>query len=230
MKILSKITIAVLMGLLLSSILAHAGGKNKMEYLYDVKGVMEVKPQIYKMDSSETLSLFEVPFDNAVGTNNYRDALTVLSFPGGKLDMDHYFKRSVDSIEASGKYLPLINDHLVGFGQMRRFLLFDFKMKTYDEYLITRSIQKSILNIAVADAGKRKFIFEIEGFTSLSSANHDTAYALQLVDLSGKEVKLLKQVPILKNGSTWVKAYDRVFEWGFDDKIMKVYDLWRMLY
>lgn len=185
---------------------------------------MEIKPQVYKMDTSSTLMLFPVPFDNAVGTNNYRNALTVISFPNGKLDMEHYFKRDVDSIEASGIYLPVINDHLVGFGQMRRFLLFDFKRQKVNKYRIAFSIDQKILNIAVADADKRKFIFELEAYTSQSSANFDKAFYLQLVDLSGEEVKLIKQERMLKS-STWVKAYDRVFEWASGSKIMKVYDL-----
>ena len=222
-RLITTLFVLVLMNVLLTTTVC-AGGTNRMEYMYDVKGAAEIKPQVYKMDTSTRLMLFPVPFDNAVGTNNYRNALTIISFPNGKLDMKHYFKRAVDNIDASGRYLPVINDHLVGFGQMRRFLLFDFKKKKVQKYRIAFSIESSMLNIAVADAGKRQFLFETETFTSRSSANFDRAYHLLLLDLSGDEVKEIKSVRMLKS-SSWVVAYDRIFEWASGQKIMRVFDL-----
>lgn len=211
--------------ILLSITTIYGGGGKKMEPVdTKTKEINELAPKIYEVGASMSLSLFPVPQDNAVGTNDHADAITIISFPKGKLEMDNYFRKAVNDVRGSGIYLPVIGESLIGFGQMRRFLLYDFKDKAHAEYEIEISIEKSIEQIEIAEAARRRFIFEINEFDRHSESIEDSTYFLELFDLSGKEPNLLRKVEIGK-GITWTVAYGRVFLWFFDTKKMIVSDL-----
>lgn len=154
------------------------GGSKKMEYLYDFKEAVSLMPQTYRTGMSDPLSLFPVPMDNAVGTNDIRNAISIISFPNGKMDVEHYFKHAVDDVQRGGTYLPVITKDLIGFGQMQAFYLFNFKRKIHEEYRIVFSIDQSIENIAIADAERRRFIFEIKQYNRNSSDHHDFTKSL----------------------------------------------------
>ena len=225
--VLSKIAIAVIMVLLLSFVPVQAEGNNKMEYLYDVKdpNTLTMPPQIYKIDTRSSISLFPVPFDNAVGTNDLRNAITVISFPKGKLDMENHFRSLFgDSIQGGGTFLPVMPPDTIGFGQTRRFLMFNFKTGGHRYYRIFPSIDEKIENIAIADARRKLFIVEAEGLDRHSEDHNDGTYNLHLFDLSRDEVKLIKKIDI-GTGSIWTVAQEHVFLWYFNKKIMEVYDL-----
>ncbi|MEN6507976.1 MAG: hypothetical protein ABFD63_04160 [Smithella sp.] len=202
------------------------GGKKKMESLYDFKNVKTIVPKIYNEPLSEggSVPLFPVPFDNAVGTNNYLNGITVASFPQGKFRLDQYFKREVDDMRGSGKYLPVISEHEVGFAQDRVFYHCNFKTKKCREHRVVFSIDETIENLAVSDARKKWFIFEVKEYNSRSEDHMDSTYNLQLVDVSGKEPKVIKEKNIGR-GSIWTAALDRVFLWHFNRKVLEVFDL-----
>ncbi len=211
---------------ILSTTTTYGGGKNNMEYLYDVKdpGILTLTPQIYNLDVRSSISLFPVPFDNAVGTNDLKNAITVISFPNGKLDMENYFRSLFDDVRGGGTFLPVIQPDSIAFGQTRRFLLFNFKTGSHKTYRVLPSIDEKIENIAIADARMKKFIFETEGLDRHSEDHNDGTFYLQLFDLSGDEAKLIKKIDI-GTGSIWTVAHDRVFLWYFSRKVMEVYDL-----
>ena len=58
--------------------------------------------------------------------------------------------------------MPVIDQDMIGLGQTRSFIIYDFKKKIHREYYITKSIANTIERIATADARKRLFIFEME--------------------------------------------------------------------
>ncbi len=195
-----------------------------MEPISEANDTATFKPQIYKVDSRTSLSLFPVPQDNAVGTNDYANAITVISFPEGKINMDNHFRRAVDNVRGGGTYLPVVEPDTVGFGQTRRFLLYNFGARTHEEYRIVFSIEESIKNIAIADARKRRFLFEVKEYNRHSDDPEDSTYFLQLIDLGEKKIIPIKKIDNTV-GATWVVAYDRVFLWYFTEKEMQVYDL-----
>jgi hypothetical protein len=212
---------------LLSTTTVYGGGKNKMEPLYDnfeKEITLTLTPQIYNLGVSMSISLFPVPFDNAVGTNDIRNAITVISFPKGKLDMENHFRSVFKDVQGGGTFLPVIPPDTIGFGQTRRFLLFNFKTGGHKYYRVLPSIDDKIENIAIADARKKKFIFETEGLDRHSEDHNDGAFFLQLFDLSGDDAKLIKKIDI-GTGSIWTVAHDRVFLWYFSRKVMEVYDM-----
>ncbi len=207
-----------------STVTVYGGGKNKVEYLYDLKEALTLEAQVYRMSGSPILSLFPVPFDNAVGTNDITNAITVFSFPEGKLDQEHHFRRALGDIQGGGTYLPVITPDLIGFARTRAFYLFNFKTQKAEEYRIVFAIDETIEKIAIADAQRRRFIFEVEEHKRGSVDSWDISHNLQLIDLSGKKVNLIKKLPEEK-GATWAVAYDRVLLWYFKKKEMQVYDM-----
>ena len=213
--------------ILLSTTTVYGGRKNTMEYLYDNFGkteALKLIPKIYKIDTRSSISLFPVPFDNAVGTNDLRNAITVISFPEGKLDMENYFRSLFGDVRGGGTFLPVIPPDSIGFGQTRRFLMYNFKTGGHKKFRIVPSIDETIFNIAIADAKAKKFIFEIKEFDRSSEDHRDNTYFLYLMDLSGDEVKVLKKVNI-GQGSIWAVSESKVFVWYFNKKIMDVYDM-----
>jgi hypothetical protein len=204
----------------------YGGSKKKMESLYDFKNVQTIAPVIYKhlLSGGGSVPLFSVPFDNAVGTNNVINGITVLSFPEGKLCKKNYFRWQVEDMRGSGKYLPLISEHEVGFAHDRVFYHCNFKTKKCREHDVVFSLDETIENLAVSDARKKWFIFEVKSYNSHSEDHRDSTYNLLLVDLSGKEPKLIKERDIGR-GSIWTAAFDRVFLWHFNRKVLEVFDL-----
>lgn len=211
---------------LISTTTAYGGGRNKMEYLYDVKvpSTLTLPPKVYNIDTRSSISLFPVPFDNAVGTNDLRNAVTVISFPNGKLDMENYFRSLFDDVRGGGTFLPVIPPDTIGIGQTRRFLLFNFKKGIHKKFRVLPSIDEKIENIAIADAQRKEFIFEAEEMDRHSEDHNDNTYFLYLIGLNGDEPKMLKKVNI-GQGSVWAVSDNKVFVWYFNKKIMDVYDM-----
>lgn len=203
--------------IVLSYTFALAHGEHKMDtkYLYeerDVASAIHIEGQTFKLGGLfggySNILIFPVPQDNAVGTNYMRKGITIISFPKGKIDYDRHFS-NVDDIEDSGKYLPPISSDLIGFGQVRVFHLFDFKKKIHREYHIVFPFTKYIDNIAVADASRRYFIFEIESQKENPKNSFDVDKSLQLVDLSGDTCRLIKELN-KEPGTIWITTKDRV--------------------
>ena len=199
-----------------------------MEPLYNIKEATELKPQEFKPGGglfgtswmtagANNISLFPVPQANTVGTNSIHNAITLISFPGKRMSMDNHFKNAVDDIRGGGIYIPVISKDVIGLGQVRRFMLFDFKKKIHSKHRIAMSISEDIQKIAVADARQNLFLFEVEGHTGKSPDAWNTNRGLLLMDLSAEEPKLLKEIPIGKS-VVWSVVRDKNFLWDFDEK------------
>jgi len=231
MNCLKHIGLTIICALLLTATaIAHGGKKMESKYLYeknDVHEVISIQPQTFKIGGLfggyNHISIFPVPQDNAVGSNSMGNAITIISFPKGKIGYDKYF-RSAKDITGSGKYLPPISQDLIGFGQVRVFHLFDFKRKIHREYPIVFPVTQYIENIAIADARQRHFIFEIESQKENPKNSFDVDKSLQLVDLSGDTPKLTKEIPKVP-GTTWTTTKDRVFLKRIKKEDLQVLDM-----
>ncbi len=173
-----------------------------MEPMFNLNEAKTLKPEVYNIGTDSILSLFPVPQANAIGTNDMGNAITLLSFHKGKVSLDKYFKNAAHDFEGGGTYLPVISQDTIGFGQTRRFLLFNFRTRDCRDYRIVMSLEKTIEKVAIADARQRHFIFEIEAHNPKSEDLWDYTSHLLLMDLSGKEAKLLKEFNI-GNAVTW---------------------------
>ena len=217
-------------------------GGNKMEPAYfnakkDFNVTPEIKPQEFKpggglfgtgwmTPGAKNISLFPVPQANSVGTNSIHNAITLISFPGKRMSMDNYFKNVVDDIRGGGVYIPVISKDVIGLGQVRRFMLFDFKKKIHRNYRIAMSISNNIEKIAVADARSWQYLFEIEGHRGKSPDAWDTSSSLVLMSLYNEEPKTIKEIP-LADAVVWSVVGDRNFLWNFSEKKcgLQVYDM-----
>lgn len=217
---------------------SYGGKKMEPSYLYesDLKNARELKPLKYTLDRSTSISLFPVPQDNSVGTNDMNNAITLISFHKGgflssltssqknPISIDKYFKNAVNDIGGGGQYLPVISKDVIGFGQTRSFLIYDFKKKIHREYTIVVSLAKTIEKVAIADVRQRRFIFEIEAHNSRSNDPWDINKKLQLMDLSGQEAKLIKEIP-KKSGVIWTVVNDKNFLFDLENKLAKVFNM-----
>ena len=119
--------------------------------------------------------------------------------------------------------MPIIAPDTIGFGQSRRFLLYNFRTRDCREYDIVVSLEKTIEKIAIADAGRRHFIFEIEAGNPRSEDPWDVTYNLLLMDLSGKEARLIKEVH-REEGVTWSVVSDKIFLYDYDKEFLQVFN------
>jgi hypothetical protein len=141
---------------------------------------------------------------NSVGTNGMGNAITVISFHRGQIAFSDYFRNAIDSIGVNGEYMPVIAPDLVGFGQVRRFLLFDFKKKIVRKFQLKVAVTCYIEGVATADVRERKFIVRMEV--------QERGDFLELYDLSDSEAKLIKRLP------------ERVYGWSVIDNKNILYD------
>jgi hypothetical protein len=211
----------LIIGILLCA--ATSFGGNKMAELYNINEAVTFRPEEYSVRGS-SLALFPVPQDNSVGTNDMGNAITLLTFKKGRLISDKYFRNAADDFEGGGTYLPVIDKDTIGFAQMRRFLLFDFKSKYCRDYLIVMSLEKSIEKIAIADSRQKHFIFEIQAHNPGSEDPWDYTNHLLLMDLSGPEQKMIKEMNIGK-ATVWTTAFGKNFLYDVKSEKMRVLDL-----
>jgi len=196
-------------------------GENKMEPLYNLNEAKPLKAEVYKIGTDSILSLFPVPQDNSIGTNDLNNAITLLSFHKGKIRQDQFFKNAFDQVGGGGTFIPVIAPDTIGFGQVRRFVFYNFRTKAYQRYRIVVSLDETIQKIAIANAQLRHFIFEIKEYDRKSENPSDKTFNLQLMDLSGKEPRRIKELNIGKV-TVWTSAFNKILLYDLKKEKMQV--------
>jgi hypothetical protein len=227
-RMISAITVIFLLfgsGCLISTN-SYGGSAMEPSYLYElknIKGDIPLEPQKFK-SKSRNISLFPVPQDSSVGTNDIGNAITLISFTKAKISYDKYFRNAVEDIGGGGTYIPVISPDVIGFGQVRIFLIYDFKKKIHREFRLFMSIGKSIDKIAIADARQRHFIFEIEKELRGSNDAWAISKSLHLFDLSGDKPILLKEMA-KDTGVVWSVVSDKNFLYDFETERVRVLNM-----
>lgn len=196
-------------------------------YLYEVKDFKEAKTleqQVFAEKTSSSLSLFPVPQDNTIGTNDMNNAITLISFPKGRISFDKHFKNALEQVGGGGEFIPVISPDTIGFGQTRRFVLYNFKTKKHERFRIAASIEESIQKIAIASAWQKHFIFEIKEYDRKSEDHSDYTSTLQLMDLSGQEPRLVKNLNI-SNVTIWSVINGKNFLYDLKSKQLQVLNM-----
>jgi len=216
--------VVIAAGCALFAFSATAYGNEPMEPLYDVTQARGLKPEIYPFPSGITPSMIPVPQDNTIATNDLRNAITLISFHKGKLKTDHYFRDAYDQLRGGGTFLPVFSGDTIGFGQSRRFLLFNFRNRRHERYRVAPSLEETIFKIAVADGPMRHFIFEIKEYDRQSTSHRDVSFNLQRLSLNDDEVRLVKMLPI-SNSTSWSVVGRKIFLWEFEENNLRVLDM-----
>jgi len=233
MQSVQRVTAMVALGVVFLSAVAHGIDTMDSAYLYEEKDyqirTVSMPPQVFKISgglfgSYRNVSLFPVPFDNAVGSNDMGNAITIISFLKGKIDYDRYFRNAADDMSGGGEFVSQTAKDILGYGQVRRFLLFDFKKKLHREYRIVFPITQYIQKITLADAERKRFLFEIESQKRNTKNSFDTDSFIQLIDLSDDRHNVIKELA-KPAGTIWTTIKDRVFLWEFDEKKLHVYNM-----
>jgi hypothetical protein len=157
-----------------------------------------------------------VPVDNAVGTNDLWNAISLVHFKEKKADIDIVKKDFLKYVSGGSlHFTPVFSKDTIGYGQTRRFVTFNLKTKHHIRYKICNYIEESIHGVQVVNGAKRIFLFNIDydGFYKI----------LRLADLSTDKVKVLGELKIENKRTGWTVYKDRVFL--FQNGEIKVLDL-----
>ena len=181
-----------------------------MQPLYDLKTPDRLDPRVYQL-AEKAHHLFPVPRDNAVGTNDFNNAITLIRFRKNRVVYDEIardFFKYVSGGELS--FMPVFDNNVIGYGQTRRFVRVDLKTSQVREHRICYPLEETIQKIALSDNSKEHYIFQIEKFAkdTVDTSNYKTL--LRLMDLSGKEPVLLRERE-LPQTVKWFTAYHKVF-------------------
>lgn len=195
-----------------------------MEELYNINEAWPLKPEVFKIGTDSILSLFPVPQGNSIGTNDLNNAITILSFYKGIIKKEQYFKNAFDQVGGGGIFIPVLSQDTIGFGQVRRFVFYNFRTKEHQRYRIVVPLDETIEKIAIADAKQRHFIFEIEAHNPKSEDSWDYTSHLLLMDLGGNEAKLIKQIP-REVGVTWSDVADKIFLYDYEKQQLRVLNI-----
>ncbi len=196
--------------IILLSITAY--GEKTMKSLYELgwetKVIEDVfiklKPQKMILKKDDIIDIFPVPFDNAVGTDDFDDYLTLIEFD---IDKGKIVYEELD-IKVGRNWamhtLPVFSKNKIGYASDRGFTIVDFKRKESKHFIwIAQGFEEHIRKVRIADAEKSRFIFYIQRFLG---SDVDYHYFLRLIDCSGEKAKVLKEIQTYVNETdsfTW---------------------------
>jgi hypothetical protein len=111
--------------------------------------------------NSDMTDIFSVPVENAVGTNNFNNAITLLRFNKDEIEYDEVKRDFVKGVGIGDKFYPrMFNGPWIGYTQTRGFLLFDFKNKTGLVYMPKMTGDEYYTDVKTFDENKLQFIFQ----------------------------------------------------------------------
>jgi hypothetical protein len=142
----------------------------------------------------EIVMIFPVPLEDTVGTNDLNNAITLMKMSENKIEIEDRFKDFVENV-GGGKlsFLPVISDDTIGYAQSRRFILANLKENTVKQYLICKRLEENIGRVAIADAEKRIFLFEILSFNDDPTDMSGPDKILKVMNLSAKPERALAE-------------------------------------
>ena len=114
--------------------------------------------------------IFSVPEPNAVGTNDIDNAISVLVFKDANEETKNAIEKHIvkknflDEVTGAFdfRYLPLWSNDEIAYSQSRGFIIANVKKKSVEIQTVCEGISSGdIGNVAVLDARKRIFVFEI---------------------------------------------------------------------
>jgi hypothetical protein len=161
----------------------------------------------------EEMDIFSVPVENAVGTNNINNAITLLRFNKDQIEYDEVRRNFIDGVGSGDKYYPgIFSDEWIGYTQTRGFLLFNLKEKSFADHIVVKPSYEWITSVASTGRSPFEFLFSVHG-------SKDNRY-LRIIDFDGKgSFKILSEIQAGK--------YSRALylePWAIQNKTIFIYN------
>jgi len=193
-------------------------GEKIMKLLYDLNkdyqtidnDEINILCHKYKTDLYCFRCISQVPFDNAVATDNFDKKLTLILFEK-KPDISQSQKNKeinelvfqnldINVGQDNAKYhLPIINQNTIGYASERNFYLIDLKNNAFKSFIwVAQDLDEYIKKVSIADAEKMHFIFYIKRFLG---SHRSFNFYMRLVDCSGKKAVVLKEIQTYVDGN-----------------------------
>lgn len=183
-----------------------------------------LQPTVVELDDPVP-HVFAVPVDDAVGTNDLDNAITVLRFRGDLVEADVVRKEFFKYVSGGELcFLPLFDDRIIGYAQSRRFVIFDVTNGSFTQYMICSDLEEVIERITVVDAGRRCFLFEIGVYAP--GANHDRVRVIRLGgDAPAELADIRTGLPGLAMYSAWTADRGRLLVFNGEVGALRALDL-----
>lgn len=177
------------------------GGDHYIRPIYSFKHLKSdtIPVKIFNLSKKIFPNVFPVPFDNAIGSSNYKNTILLIKFKNNTIKYKNITRNFKEYNGDSSKFLPVFSDNTIGWGETRRFLLYNLDNNSHKYYPI-KAISgrwEYIERVRVIDGKKRQFLFIIE---SDRDGSFDADDYLKIIDFSSEEPKESKLLDIRKNG------------------------------
>ncbi len=178
----------------------------------------------------DMIDIFSVPIENAVGTNSFNNAITLLRFKGDQIEYDEVKRDFVKGVGIGDKYYPrMFNGPWIGYTQTRGFLLFNFKEKKGIRYMPQMTGDEYYTGVQTFDESKLQFVFQkLEEGNGLKGIRHlqllefypdGTFKTLAEMRAGAHEIKYVepwaiqnRTLFVYRNDSIKIFAYDSNFQ------------------
>jgi len=146
----------------------HAGG-NHLKAIYSLKNLKHYAGTTYPLPQNlkniGLTEIFSIPKRNAVGSNAIYNSIASISFNKNKFDVDIIRRDFIEYVSGGDLvFLKQFSDSIIGYGQSRRFVLFDINTGKFRIFDISPGILQSITDIQPYNANALEFIFEIQEY------------------------------------------------------------------
>jgi hypothetical protein len=148
--------------------------------------------------NKEVMHIFAVPVENAIGTNDIDNSLTVLKFidHAGKIEYETRLKDFLKYVSGGDlHFLPVLSRDTIGYAQTRRFIFFNFSNNTFVKRTICDDIEETVSDVGVINAEKKIFVFEIESSEGKVPGMLPDKI-LRTIDLSAEQREVSASLPL----------------------------------
>jgi hypothetical protein len=200
---------------------AHGKGKEVTPlYTLDRQKMPHIEAVEYPTRS--TLNhVFAVPERNSIGTNSLDNAIGIIDLSGSKAryrEVRRNFKKYVSG--GSMVFLPPLSPDTIGYSQTRAFLLFNLKTGAYRDPIIGKIFQITIEDIAVLDANRNLFLFNLDYQVAMDRA----VTKLKVLDLTSDEPNEIASFSI-ENEPRWTVLGKTTFFYTKKDERLELHAL-----
>lgn len=171
-------------------------------------------PKVLRLES-EVSHIFSVPEINAVGTNDLNNAITLIEFADNDVTYREIKRNFLQNVSGGDFcYLPVFDDHWIGYSQTRGFLLFNIDDGSFYDHIPFKKPHQWITDVKVTDSNTYSFIFQV---CSGNTPEDDRFLDIIQFDLQGSYT-IIGEMQAGMHPSGWVEP------WVVHDQKILIYE------